>query len=801
MDIEENGGEIIEKLTGTREQDDEQTGVSYWLNWIKAAEKAGKEHLEAYRDAQAEYLGKFQMVSTRFASTNSRAYRLPVFWSAMQSVLPAYYSSMPIPVVEAEWAQVDRVANEASEIAESLAKYYLKINNCDQVFTYTSTTALLADKATDRVLYVENEGEGAVEEIAVFPSPIMDELGQEIGTQYLDANGAAVADGTEIMQDEESGAYFYESAGYEKCIKLMPVAIADVLHTPTAKTWEEVQEIAFRVYLTKQDARDMFGKEQAARLNYGKRKKVQDDATAEKVAEVQPVAEIWEIWDKRSKTVRYISKNCERYLKPVEAESAIIPDPYKLVGFFPCPPFVLGTCSDESMYPVPPHTQLKDVLNHINGIYKRVCKLTMSTKRRGVFDANVPELAVLQSETDESEFVPVANFRSLVGEGGLDRVVQYFPVDQLAQAMGEMQVALKFFTELFNECYGLPDVIRGTSSPVETAEAQKIKERNASLRFSARQRQFQELVRKSVELMVDLSVKQLTEDEIGQIVGVRFKSQEKQQIFAPAVALLRTDKWRTIRINIETDSTILPNEEENRRRKVEVVNAITSGIQQMAQVQGLPPPLVGFIGKLITYMISGMRDAKALTGDLDAAIKQSLEAMQAPQDAPPPPDYEGQKLQLQQQSQTNDAQIAFEKLKLDVAIADANVQLEREKLSLEAQKIGAAAVTAQNKSLLDERIASFEAEMRKMELQLAQQTMVLTEREKYMTEQRLQLEAALKQQEAISKQQALAQQMQPQQSPIELKIEAPKPVKRKYKIKRDAFGNSEISQETEEPGA
>jgi len=760
-------------------------GVLYWINWIKASKDARSEHLHLTQNAWKEYLGEYHVTSNRATSRQPRVYRFPLFWASIQTIQPAFYSSTPVPIAEAEFGSSDPIASTAATIAERLGKYLVKVNPFDRVLYSTRDDFMLGDKATNRVIY-DSEKTDEAEKIYV-----LEQAGPDGAPSLVDGNGDIIPEGAELLEDEQ-GRY-YEQEIEDDCAKLIPVPMEDILHTPNARHWDEVQAIGFRLCLTRRDATDKFG-DDARFLTYGKRKG-SDESQAEKDSKsIDPVAEVWEIWDKQDRKVRYVSESlATRYLKPVDSETDEIDDPYKLCGFFPCPPFVLGTARPDSLYPVPLYAQLEDIIKQINGAYKRLCRLIRSTRRRGIFDQNVPELAILQSDADEGEYIPVKGFAQIVGEKGLGNLVQHFPVAELAQALQEMTSAVQTFKDYFYELSGVPDVLRGASDPVETAEAQKIKERHASLRFSAKQKMFQDLVRKDIELLVDLAIRTFEPNKIAEIVGARFMDEADQQNFMPALALLKTDKWKNIRISIETDSTILVNEEADRRKRSELVTSITDAFAQIASIQNLPPSMTSFLQELLIYSVQGMRDSKALIGKLKEAVAQAADTGST--DTPPPPDYEAEKLQLKQFEIQTDAQLKTQELQLLAEKNASDAELKREELAIEAQKVGAEAATAQFKQQLDAQQQSFTQQIETLRVQNEQQKVALDEREKYMTEYRLQAEAARKEKELLLANAA----NQPQVQPLTIVNEAPKPIKKKYRIVRDALGNADIQSE-EIPG-
>lgn len=773
--------------------------VSMWLSLLSSAKAAAKPHLDSASDAYRRYLGERNKTANQQLPQSPRTYRFPLFWSAVQTLQPVFYSSKPVPIVEADFAAQDPVANTAAYMLERFAKQLLKLNPVDMVESATRDDLILADKCTNRVLYDEQEGYETCK-VYVFRTVLDD--GMEI---WADAEGNQVPDGTPILaetddrgeMEAEDGSepseerFYYEKETQEGCAKLLPVSIFDILHTPKARNWHEVKELFFRLQLGRRDAEEKFGPEVAATLPYRAQKdrsEARDETGDDEAKPLDGVAEVWEVWDKRNKEVFYICEGVDKFLRPKNATSDKIKDPYGLTGFFPCPPFVVGTCPPDSLFPTVPADQLRDVLTGVDEAWKRLCKTLRSTRRRGVYNANITELSNLETDADEGEFIGVSNFQKLVGDGGLNNAVQMFPVDQLVSAMNEMINAVQTFKAFFDELYGISDIMRGASDSRETAEAQKIKERYATLRTSWKQRQFQELVRCDVQLLSELGIHQFDDDQFFGMVGAKYMPEQHQTNAPAALALLRTDRWRTIRISIETDSTILINEEAEARAKNEVVSQVMNGLRELGNAQ-LAPPLVAFMGDLVVYAVEGLRDSKSLVEKLKAAIDEAQAPSEEPP-PPPPPDYEAQKIQLQQQKIMVDQQLETQRLNLDMQKAITDAEIQREKLAIEAQKVGADANIKQMRAELDAQIAQFEATQRQIETQILQQKSMLDEREKWVTEQRLQQEMQLEAQRTMQ----MMQPKEPQAAP-NIIIEAPKAVKKKYKIKRDALGNSEIEQE------
>ena len=144
--------------------------------------------------------------------------------------------------------------------------------------------------------------------------------------------------------------------------------------------------------------------------------------------DAQPdMAEIYEIWDKRSGKQLFIATDHNELLEEFE-------DPYGLDGFWPMPEPVYAISTTDTTLPVPEIFTYEDQLQELDMITQRIANLTDALKRRGVYDASFAELQRLANATD-NEFVPVDNMAMLQAGGGLANVMQEAPLDNLIKAL------------------------------------------------------------------------------------------------------------------------------------------------------------------------------------------------------------------------------------------------------------------------------------------------------------------------------------------------------------------------------
>ena len=83
-----------------------------------------------------------------------------------------------------------------------------------------------------------------------------------------------------------------------------------------------------------------------------------------------------------------------------------------------------------------------------------------------------------------------------------------------------------------------------------------------------------------------------------------------------AIGLLRSDKLRGFRIDIETDSTINDTAQEEKAERVEFLQALSSFVEKALQAAQANPDLIPLLGKSILFTVRGFRVGR----DLESTI-------------------------------------------------------------------------------------------------------------------------------------------------------------------------------------
>lgn len=726
-----------------KEAEERKAAVMKWKGRIEDATNQSKNWWTQTQQSWDEYLAHAYGRPTGAEIANQGISQdrsnYAVWWSSIRTVQPALYSRTPDPVVEKVFDDMtDNVARLSSLCLERLSKYNMRCNPYDRVMYATRDMFLHSGRTTVRAVFeasfnkkLEQKRYQQVQSMGADGQPTM---------MVLDDQGQPFADINSLMQDEEG---YYSEEEVEDVdnygVKLQPVHFKDLLVDPSARIWEEVNWIAFKAMMTEREVEQRFGEEIASKLSYNETMKDKDDdVSSDREQKIVPekYAKVWEIWNKRNETVYWY---CDEYVDGFLDEKE---DPYELLGFFPCPPFMLGTVGPDSMIPVPDYIQLRPLINQLNGMFNRLRLVIRAMRRRGVFDASIPELQDLANFASEAEFIGVKNWKELVGERGLENIVSFFPTVEFASAAQQLSAAIQEFENKFYELYGIPDILRGASDPRETAAAQQLKGQFLSLRFSATQREFQRLNRDVIEIMDDLALQKYPDDKLGQIMGFQFMKPEDQQLFPQVLALLKNDTDRMMRINIETDSTITMNQNAEIEQRNYLADTLFKGLQTLNGMSQENPAFMPLVAQVVLYTVRGLRNGQEIEQTLEKTLAQLEQQAQQPQQ-PPPPDPGVQKAQIQAQVQTQKMQLDSQLAQAKLMMQQQDLQIKAQALQVQLQKIQAQTQNEQMKLQLDREISQLDAFMQASKLDMEKQYLGLDMEERYMTEQRLQRETDL----------------------------------------------------------
>jgi hypothetical protein len=201
-----------------------------------------------------------------------------------------------------------------------------------------------------------------------------------------------------------------------------------------------------------------------------------------------------------------------------------------------------------------------------------------------------------------------------------------------------------------------------------------------------------------------------------------------KQFVGQAMELLRDDMARNFRIDVETDSTLEPDQMEEKQTAVEFMTAMTMFMEKAAPMAAQGPEAAKLVGELLLF---GVRRFDKVD-QLEQVVEQAVEAAAKPRPPQPDPEMmkvkaqiEGKKAELQLKQEGQQAELGMKKemhqldmtakvqeVKLDAAVkqmeAGQRAQEGQQKLALQAAQGEQALRQGEQAMSLAERKAQFE---------------------------------------------------------------------------------------------
>ena len=602
--------------------------ASLWLDRIKDYQTAFQKWADQCRNLDNLYSRKDR------SDAADREYA--IFWANIEVLKPAVYARPPVPVVAPRFKDNNEVALSASEILE---------RSCVVNFEQQDLNGLMQAVRDDFLMYAR-------------------------GTGW--ARFAMVEGKQAVPYDHVAGCDFAHEM---------------------VRSWRIVGWVARRAWLTRDEGKKRFGE---AFDSVPLKKQDEYAATPQKTDK----AAVWEIWNRATGKVIWVA---EDYRDVLDEQDAFL----SLAGFFPCPPPAYGTLVPGGLIPVPEILQYKDQIEEINEYTARIAALSQSLRMKGFYAAGQGDISeaietAIKSIDDRATMIPVSSMAAL-GPGGFKDSIVWFPVKDVIELITSLVELRRVVIEDVYQITGISDIVRGSTDAGETATAQQIKSQWGSLRIRERQNELVRFARDMARITAEIMAENFAPETLAAMSQTNLPTQAQKQQAQMAVqqaqmmaqqgqpqeppkdavaalkkpsleevmAFLRDDRARGFTIEIETDSTIQPDEDAEKQRRVEFLTAVGGLFQQAVPVLAQFPQAAPFLGASLKFAADGFRAGRPLGGSIDNLVEM-LEQMADKAQQPSEPDPA--------------MQIELEGKKADTEGKKANA--EKAMIDLETSKVG-----------------------------------------------------------------------------------------------------------------
>ena len=664
------------------------TGVQKYLNIVSQYDNEFKKW-----EARAEKIVKRYRDDNRSQHTNETA-KFNILWSNVQTLIPAVYAKLPKAVAERRFGDNDPVGRVASEIIERALDYEIEhYPDFRATMRYAVEDRFLGGRGTAWVRYEPH--------VRTLDVP---EDGLQV-TEDIDDEPAETPEGAENPENQNYTAGEtepQEEIEYE-CAPTDYVHWKDFGHS-VARTWEEVTCVWRWVYMTREALTERFGEKVS--------KKIPLDSGPETLKtygqsnKERTRAKVCELWDKETGRVYWFTKN---YSELIDERD----DPLELEGFFPCSKPLYSTTTSDTLIPVPDFVLYQDQANELDILSDRIDGLVKALRIRGVYDASQPALQRLLTEGDNNTLIPVDQWMAFTEKNGLKGSIDLLPIEELANALLQCYRARQEIKAQIYEITGISDIIRGASQASETATAQQIKGQYAGLRLRSMQEEVALFASELIRLKAQVICSKFQPQTILAYAAASQMSQPDQQMIPQAMQLMQDNPLRNFRIEVDADSLVQLDEQQNKRDRVEFLTAFGGFMREALPVGQQSPELVPMLVELIKFGIGGFKQAKPIEGVLDVALEQMKQKQAGPQQQKPDPEM--MKMQAQQQSDQMrvqaDTQAAQAKMQAEMQMTQAKAQAD---MQIEQMKM-------QHAAQLEQQKLQFEGQLKNMEMQAAKE--------------------------------------------------------------------------------
>jgi hypothetical protein len=610
--------------------------------------------------------------------------RFNILWSNVQTIQPAIFARLPRPDVSRRFRDNDPIGRVASMMLERALEF--------EIEHYGDYKSAMNNSVLDRLLGGRGVSWVRYEPHIVGEEPGAPDDGLEITE---DADEAETEEG---MANEDQERIEYE------CCPVDYVHWKDFGHT-IARTWEEVTAVWRKVYMSRPALCERFGEELGYKIPLDtkpddlKQSYKSDDGVYE--------ALIYEIWDKETGKVLWISKSLGKILDERD-------DPLGLENFWPCPKPLYSTLTTDSLEPIPDFVIYQDQARELDVLCDRIDGLINALKVRGVYDASASELQRLFSEGENNTMIPVHNWMAFAEKQGMKGAIDLVDLAPFASALMSCYQAMEQVKNQIYELMGIADIQRGQTDPSETLGAQIIKSNNAAGRLKTQQHAVVDFATSLLCIKAQIICNHFTDDTIIKISGAMQLSDQDKQLIPQALELLRNEASKNFRIEVTSDSMIYQDEQQEKADRMAFLQAVGGFMAQAVPMVQNTPELAPMALEMLKFGVTAFKAGKQLEGIIDETADKLRMMSQQQQGQPKPPPPEIQKAQMDNQAKMQQIQMQAQ---IEQAKLQGQMQLEKAKQEYQAQE-------NQLKFQLEEQRNQMD---REMELKVAQMKM-MTER-------------------------------------------------------------------------
>lgn len=799
----------------------------YWCEELKASKEARAKLLEMAERSIKVYAKKHKLADTER--------EIGIWWSLVNTLLPAYFSKVP----KVDVTQRRKRGGDVYRLA-GLSWEYSTQYAIEEHFSFTDVgyrSVLQFILAGEAVLWARYDAD-------------FKDTEYEYSLLKGEDGKYKTSDGKDYELDEERAEIVESDDGSPPMVKEMVEelhkerAILDGIsyrdyRCGIASSPDQIPWKAKRCYLTREEVKNHKAlAEDVDSLNYNS---YPEDKITDKKQKLdyEGKAEIWEIWCKTTHSVYFLHEGGkEKVLRKQEP-------PVDHQGFWPCCEIQANTEPD-SVTPFGDYVICEDLILEAERLTTRIHATIEFIRTNFAYDSSMGE-AIEQLFTEDLKGIPIQQSSAQRAKGSLGDSLFFLPIDSYINALQALLNAREQTLTKLYESLACSDLLRGQSVAIKTATANNLESNYASLRFSVRREQVARFLTDGIK-------------KVGEIIATKFDPQTIYEMsfgdelvqdlpdpepmipeqpmgmgqmpppmmpplpppppdpftkFLELYEILKSSALRNFKLDIESDSLVELDQAADRQERVDAMSSSGAFLQQLEPLLKTAPSTAKYAKAMMRFVLRTYKAGKDIEGDLMGALDSMImELEQAKQNQKDPADAQnqafiqveqmkaqlkGQELQIDQAAKDIELQQNNQKIMIDAQGADADRQIKASQiqadmqiaqmensLKIEALKIEAAKLQQKNEEAavqvqLKAMKEAFDQKMQDAYLKLDEFSVIAKENEKLIEEKRLASQERMETLKIISDQIAQVNQMKqaqaqaPAATPVE-KAEKAQPV-------------------------
>lgn len=634
-----------------------------WLKLITDQEKAGyADYQERCTNIQKRYADMARLASI----TRDREFQ--IFWANIEVLKPSMYSRPPVPVVAPRFQDRRPLPRTASELVERSTVVAFDQENMDGVMrSVRDDLAMLARGCMWLRYETKNKGENFSERVCI---------------EHKNRR--------------------------------------DFVHDP-AREWKDVDWVAGGAWMTRKEMRKRFKATSGNAYQDAEFAKRKDDKNN---SDGKLKARVWELWSKSENKVVWVSPGVDVVLDEGEPHLTLegfFPCPQPAYGtvqpesLIPVPDYLFYKDQIE---------EINDITNRVSSLTDALRVRGFYPAGAGEIGDAIE--TALKSVTDRQVIIPVSNWAAF-GNGAAKDTIVWLPLDMIATTITQLIALRKQLIDDIYQISGLSDIMRGETNPNETLGAQQIKTQYGSVRIRDRQNELVRIARDAARIaaeimaenfqqktLLDMSqmdlptdadlakqvkpleaqakaiekelqqaqadpeiaqmaqqnpeaAQQIMQEAQGQLQGIakQIDDLKKTVTIDQVMEFLHDQRIRAFSLDIETDSTIQPDENAEKQRRSEFLTALGGTLAQLAPMVQQRPETAPFAAELLKFAVAPFRPGRSM----DAAIDEFADKMKemAAQPQPQKPDPNAMKAEAEAKAAQQDADLKKQAAEQDMA--------------------------------------------------------------------------------------------------------------------------------------